>query len=124
MFKTLCCAALLLAVQPRLLAAETPPRPPDLSQAAGLPAAQPSAAASQPAAAAPQRRRLTQPDDGRVRVREDELTRTEEHLDARGRVLRIVVHPKNGAPAYEMAPPRPQDELAQIGPRRWKLLDF
>ncbi len=121
MSKALCCAALLLAVQPPLQAAESPPRPPDLSQAPNAPAA---ASAAAPAAAEPQRRRLEREERSQVRVREDELTRTEEHLDARGRVLRIVVHPKNGAPSYEMAPPRPQDEQAQIGPRRWKLMDF
>ena len=124
MSKTLSCAALLLAAQPlcALWAADSAPPPPTLSEAPPL--AQPAPAASTPPAEAPQRRRVAGSDETRVRVSEDALVRIEEHLDARGQVLRIVVHPKNGSRPYEMAPPRLQDELAQIGPRRWKLLDF
>ena len=66
------------------------------------------------------RRRLLPTLSGEVRRRVDAQLSAETD----SQVLRIVVHPKTGSRPYEMAPPRLQDELAQIGPRRWKLLDF
>jgi hypothetical protein len=61
---------------------------------------------------------------------EDKLTRIEE-LRVGGQTQRIEVQPKNGAPAYEIAPLR--DELpaqgasgrtGNSGKSSWRLLDF
>lgn len=104
--------------------------PPDLRAAPPQRQVHPSPApqvASAPAPAAPtasEPRRKREPGDAQVRRHEDEFNRIEEHLDARGHTVRVVVTPKNGAPAYELRPTRATDEQPQVGPRRWKLMDF
>lgn len=91
--------ALLLAALPLLALAQ--PAPPDLRQ---LP---PAAEASAPAEAAsePLKRRCVAGCDGqsaRVTWNEDASNRFEEHRDNTGRLVKLFVHPKNGAPKYEI----------------------
>ncbi|MBH9554162.1 hypothetical protein [Inhella gelatinilytica] len=105
--------------------ATEPPPPPELRQV-DTPtrvAATPSAA-SAPATPASEPRRLRTRGAERVRIVEDAFNRSEEHLDARERVVRVVIHPKNGAPSYELRPTQATDEQPMVGPRRWKLMDF
>lgn len=92
------CGVLCLSALPLLAAAQV--APPDLSQ---LP---PTAAASAPAevASAPKRRCVAGCDGQSARVRwsEDAQNRFEEHRDARGELVKLYVHPKNGLPRYEV----------------------
>ena len=119
------CAALLLAAQP-LLAAEPAPPPPRLPGASASAPAPNEAQPSAPAASAPElkRRRLPPSDSAKVRVSQDDLVRVEEHLNARGHVVRIVVYPKDGSRPYEMDPPRLDAEKAEGGARRWRIGSF
>ena len=79
-----------------------------------------------PAATAP----AAQPGDQRIeRIRhEDALTRVDE-LRVGGQTRSITVQPKNGAPAYEIAPTpggeNPADARnGSAGKSRWQLLTF
>jgi|GEM_PF-6413217 len=91
--------ALCLAALPLLANAQ--PAPPDLRQ---LP---PTVAASapEPAASAPLKRRCVAGCDGvatRISWSEDAHNRFEEHRNERGDIVKLFVHPKSGAPKYEV----------------------
>jgi hypothetical protein len=89
-----------------------------------------SAGAQAPAAAAPESAAL--PPGQRVQniTHEDQLTRIDE-LRVGGQTRRIEVQPKNGAPAYEIAPLRSElpgqgasERTGNSGKSSWRLLDF
>ncbi len=93
--------ALIGALLPFSLLAQ--PAPPDLSQ---LP---PTVAAAEPAssaapASAPQRRCVAgcEGQSARVVWSEDAFNRIEEHRNERGELVKLFVHPKTGAPRYEV----------------------
>jgi hypothetical protein len=92
------CLALIGALLP--LSATAQAAPPDLSQ---LP---PSVAAAVPAepASTPRRRCVAGCDGQSARVvwREDAFNRIEEHRNEQGEVVKLFVHPKSGAPRYEV----------------------
>ena len=92
------CLALIGALLPLPLLAQ--PAPPDLSQ---LPPAVAVAAPPEPASA-PQRRCVAGCDGKSARVVwvEDALNRFEEHRNERGELVKLFVHPKSGAPRYEV----------------------
>ncbi len=84
-----------------------------------------SAAFAQPAAPAPAD--ATEPRIERIR-HEDALTRVEE-LRVAGQTRNITVQPKNGAPAYDVAPATGGEDPSatrngSTGKSRWRLLDF
>lgn len=96
-------ALLLLASLSSLALAQ--PAPPDLAQLPGS-----AAAASAPASAAasapeaPKRRCVAGCDGKSARVSwsEDGHNRFEEHRNERGELVKLFVHPKSGAPRYEV----------------------
>lgn len=90
---------LLAASLPLLATAQ--PAPPDLREAPAVPAA---AAPAEAASAAPRRRCVAGCDGQSARVSwsEDASNRFEAHRDAEGKLVRLYVHPKNGAPRYEI----------------------
>ncbi len=92
------CLALIGALLPLPLLAQ--PAPPDLSQ---LPPPVAVAAPPEPASA-PQRRCVAGCDGKSARVVwvEDALNRFEEHRNERGELVKLFVHPKSGAPRYEV----------------------
>ena len=97
-----------------------------LSAALALPARAQTNPVPAPATAAP----AAQPGDQRIeRIRhEDALTRVDE-LRVGGLTRSITVSPKNGAPAYEIAPTpggeNPTDARhGSAGKSRWHLLNF
>ena len=88
--------ALGLAALPLLAMAQ--PAPPDLTQL-------PAPAASAPAASEPPKRRCVAGCDGksaRISWSEDAQNRFEEHRNERGELVKLFVHPKSGAPKYEV----------------------
>lgn len=92
--------ALLLVALPLLATAQ--PAPPDLSQ---LPPPAAAASAVDSAASAPLKRRCVAGCDGvsaRVSWSEDALNRFEEHRNPQGELVKLFVHPKTGAPKYEV----------------------
>ncbi len=97
-----------------------------LSAALALPTRAQTSPVPSPATRAP----AAQPGDQRIeRIRhEDALTRVDE-LRVGGQTLSITVSPKNGAPAYEIAPTpggkNPTDARSgSVGKSRWPLLNF
>lgn len=93
-------ALLLLASLSSLALAQ--PAPPDLAQ---LPSG--AAASAAPAASAPEapKRRCVAGCDGksaRISWSEDGQNRFEEHRNERGELVKLFVHPKSGAPTYEV----------------------
>lgn len=76
--------------------------PPTLGPQAASVAPAPAPAAE--AASAPKRRCVAGCDGASARVRwsEDALNRFEEHRDNRDQLVRFFVHPKSGAPRYEV----------------------
>jgi hypothetical protein len=104
-------SAAALALTPLLALAQ--PAPPDVRQ---LPAPVPASAPdSHPAPAAPQRRCVAgcAGEVTRLRVTEGPLNVVEETLNNRGEVVKVVVKPKSGAPAYEIL----------VGPDRQRATD-
>ncbi len=90
----------LLVSLPALALAQ--PAPPDLRE---LPPAPQAASAPASAASEPLKRRCVAGCDGRsarVGWSEDALNRFEEHRNERGELVKLFVHPKNGAPKYEV----------------------
>jgi hypothetical protein len=90
--------ALICALLPQPLLAQ--PAPPDLSQLP-LPVAVPAPPVP---ASAPQRRCVAGCDGKSARVvwSEDAFNRFEEHRNERGELVKYFVHPKSGAPRYEV----------------------
>ena len=90
-------AALALTPLPTL----AQPAPPTLRD---LPAPVAAAAPAAAPASAPQRRCVAGCDGEVTRIRhsEDAFNAVEEHLNNRGDVVKLVVRPKSGAPAYEI----------------------
>lgn len=104
-----------LAPRPLLLAAV-----PVLFASAALAQTTPQPGAPAPADA-------TEPRIERIR-HEDALTRVEE-LRVAGQTRSITVQPKNGAPAYDVAPATGGEDPSatrngSTGKSRWRLLDF
>lgn len=88
-----------------------------------------STALAQPAAqpATPAPADATEPRIERIQ-HEDALTRVDE-LRVAGQTRSITVQPKNGAPAYEVAPATGGEDPnttrnGSTGKSRWRLLDF
>jgi hypothetical protein len=88
-----------------------------------------SAALAQPASlpAAPAPADAIEPRIERIR-HEDALTRVDE-LRVAGQTRNITVQPKNGAPAYDVAPATGGEDPnaarnGSTGKSRWRLLDF
>jgi len=86
---------------------------------AQLPPTLPPAEASAPRSAEPRVERIQH---------EDALTRVDE-LRVAGQTRSITVQPKNGAPAYEVAPATGGEDPSatrnsSTGKSRWRLLDF
>jgi hypothetical protein len=107
-----CAAALALTLLTTPLA-QAQPAPPDLRQLPAPAAVPPPDAASAPPAP---KRRCVAGCDGevtRLRVTEDALNLVEETLNNRGDVVKVVVKPKSGAPAYEIL----------VGPDRQRATD-
>jgi hypothetical protein len=93
-------AALAIALALSPLPSLAQPAPPTLSD---LPAPV-AAPAPAPSASAPQRRCVAGCDGANTRIRhsEDAFNAVEEHLNNRGDVVKVIVRPKSGAPAYEV----------------------
>lgn len=89
---------------PAALLAQTP-APPDLSRLPAPVAASAPEAAAEATAEAPKRRCVAGCEgetSARVSWTEDNFNRFEEHRNARGELVKLFVHPKNGAPRYEI----------------------
>lgn len=91
---------------------------------AGAALAQPATA---PSATAPAPAEPVEPRVERIR-HEDALTRVDE-LRVAGQTRSITVQPKNGAPAYEVAPATGGEDPSatrngSTGKSRWRLFDF
>ena len=107
---------------PRTLA----PRHPLLAATLAL-CASAALAQTAPLPAAPAPANATEPRIERIR-HEDALTRVEE-LRVAGQTRSITVQPKNGAPAYDVAPATGGEDPSatrngSTGKSRWRLLDF
>jgi hypothetical protein len=98
--KTLLAAATFAALAALAPTAPAQPAPPELLQLPAVEASAPAQAASQ----APKRRCVAGCDGQSARVSwsEDGMNRFEAHRDAAGKLVRLYVHPKSGAPRYEL----------------------
>lgn len=116
------------------------PLPPELGQPTERAAAVAASAASAAASAAPRRRCVAGCDGQSARVSwsEDRQNRFEEHRNEQGELVKLFVHPKSGAPRYEVligegrsreSPSRliavnPDNNRPRDGQAVWRVKDF
>jgi hypothetical protein len=98
----------------------------------GAPASAPAPAAAPPAVSASDSAEQSLLDRKTQKIEhiefEDSGNRVEE-LRVGGQTQSIIVHPKDGAPAYEVAPTNPNTHapdagIGQTGPRVWRVHQF